>query len=548
MSDRRWLRVRGSVVVGLLSALALAAQVDTSRSAWAYTPKSPEVQAMVARAYRFLETAQHEDELGADCLVALTLVKAGHDQRHPVVARVAQRAVAQARTGAVLDRQSGAMYSAGLTAIFLAELDAQQYRVEINQILAAIAKGQKGHGGFSYPTYATGDTSQTQYCVLAFWTAQQKGIAVSQDLVERTLNWLLRTQDVRGGWGYQGTDPGVGGGRVPQTDVTQSLAAAGLASVYVGADLLDCGPPPPAKPREYPPAVQLVPKPGVDRAPAAKSKSVNQDAVRRAMSDGNRWFAENLRVRQVGPWHFYFMYALERAMSFRDEAEGRDEPEPAWYDEGVELLGSMQQTDGSFGTTHNNGPHVDTAFAILFLTRSTKQSFPKPQAGTGTMTGGRKIPSNLASLRLKDGKIVAEMDPNTVDGLVDVLEDPRHADIDTLAEFPETWIHEVQPEKLAPHADRLRRLVRSEKTEVRLVAVRALGCLADFDNVPYLIHSLRDESPRVARAANDALRGTSRKFVGFQWPEPATPHDLDELAAKWKDWYRAVNPRAVFLD
>ena len=63
-----------------------------------------------------------------------------------------------------------------------------------------------------------------------------------------------------------------------------------------------------------------------------------------------------------------------------------------------------------------------------------------------------------------------------------------------------------------------------------------------------LKRALTDPDLNVVRLANEALRATTRKFVGFQLP--AKPNDADRaaLVQKWKDWYRSVNPTAVFLD
>lgn len=530
-------------------AAALLTALQVAPAVQAYTPESPEVKQMVAAGYRFLETCQHEEEIGGDCLVALTLVKDGKNERHPIVARAAKRAAEAARAGVVADRTSQAMYSTGLAAIFLTELDAQKYQAEINSILAYIAKRQQTAGGFSYPTYSSGDTSQTQYCVLAMWTASKAGLAVNQGVVERTCNWLLRTQDPAGGWGYQGNDPGQPGARLNQNEVTQSLSSAGLGSVYVCADLLGFTAAPEAAQSGLPPAIKLVPKPGKNKQERGpKSTAVSQDLIRRSMSDGNRWFSQNLRIQNLAAWHFYFMYAFERYMSFREAAENRDEKEPQWYSQGVELLMTQQNADGSFGKSHPHGPYVDTAFAVLFLTRSTKKAIAKSVAGDGSLTGGKGLKGNMASARVKDGKIIAEPAKGTVDDLVSVLEDPRNPDVDALAEFPEAWINEVSPAKLAPHVDRLRRLVLAEKFEVRMVAVRALGRMSDFENVPHLIYALTDPDMRVVRLANEALRATTRKFVGFQLPPNANEQDRDVLVKKWKDWYRGVNPTAVFLD
>ncbi len=48
----------------------------------------------------------------------------------------------------------------------------------------------------------------------------------SADAVANVCNWLLRTQDPTGGWGYQGSDPGTFD-RVGQYPVQHSLSRRG---------------------------------------------------------------------------------------------------------------------------------------------------------------------------------------------------------------------------------------------------------------------------------------------------------------------------------
>lgn len=89
------------------------------------------------------------------------------------------------------DRTTQALYSAGLACIFLCELDPVKYRREIDFIFNVILKRQMPGGGWSYPNYSTGDTSQTQYAVLSLWTAKNAGIPVPQESAERVANWLM---------------------------------------------------------------------------------------------------------------------------------------------------------------------------------------------------------------------------------------------------------------------------------------------------------------------------------------------------------------------
>ena len=91
-----WLGGRGARFLATLCALLFL----TAGSAAAYTPESPEVRAMVDRAYKYLASDATHHEQGGYYLVALTFVKDGKGESHPVVAKAVQRAVAAARGGA----------------------------------------------------------------------------------------------------------------------------------------------------------------------------------------------------------------------------------------------------------------------------------------------------------------------------------------------------------------------------------------------------------------------------------------------------------------
>lgn len=528
--------------------LVFAVICGVGQSAWGYTPSSPEVRAAVQRAMKFLESAHHE-ELGGDCLVALTFVKDGKGDNHPQVARAVKRVQEACSKGNPFDSQTKALYSGGIAFIFLCELDPVKYRREIDYIFGEIIKRQQPAGGWSYPNFATGDTSQTQYAALSLWMAKNAGLQVPMDSAERLAGWLLRTQDPSGAYGYQGIDNG--GQRSPQQQISISLTAAGLGSMYIVNEVMGLmSGPQSGESTGLPPALRLVPPEGqAAKKVETRTTRMNSGMFRPAFSDGNRFFDKNYTMGG-GTIHYqlYYMYALERYMSFRELADGTDEKEPQWYNDGVQLLISSQKADGSFGVKAMHDYATDTAFGVLFLTRSTKKAIAKNVAGDGTLTGGRGLKGNMANAKVKDGKIIAPPEKGAVDNLASILDDPRNPDVDGLAEFPEGWLSDLTPEKLAPQLDRLRRLVFAEKFEVRLIAVRALGRSGDYDSIPALIYALTDPDVRVVRAANDGLRYICRKIDGYSLPDKYTEQDRQGLIRRWKDWYKSVNPSAVFLD
>ena len=105
-----------------------------------------------------------------------------------------------------------------------------------------------------------------------------------------------------------------------------------------------------------------------------------------SVADGFAWLDKHFSVRDnpaLGrTWHLYYLYGLERAAIFggRNLLGKHD-----WYVEGAKVLVDMQSGDGRWSTgtmdgekTYEASDVVDTAWAILFLARSTRPMPPIP--------------------------------------------------------------------------------------------------------------------------------------------------------------------------
>jgi len=120
--------------------------------------------------------------------------------------------------------------------------------------------------------------------------------------------------------------------------------------------------------------------------------------LRRAMWEGFAWLQDNWDLEdnpgQPGNWPFYWLYGLERCCRLAGlEYVGRHD----WYLMGAKRLMIDQRENGSWPKSQRMHPpanqdqntrwwsdQVDTAFAILFLCRSTPElDIPPP-----TITGG----------------------------------------------------------------------------------------------------------------------------------------------------------------
>ena len=542
--------------VGVLAALVGLAATG---AALALTPESPEVRKLVAEGLEVLEepVAANEDanalRLGGKCVMGLAFIKA-NKPNHPRVDEAVEACRAAMTSDEPLD-----IYSNALAIAFLCEIGPQRYRREIQWYLDFLHRRQKAHGGWGYDgnnvervELTSGDTSQTQYAALAYWSAFRNGFRVEADSVERVADWLLRTQSPDGCWGYQGTIA-QGSQRVHQSEFNCSMLAAGLGGVLICADLLDAVPPPDLVDNGFEdesgdlagdlPTVLRVAVAGQDasRPPPTKIQSTRVDSVDllEAIDLAGGWMDEHYTI-DIGKYVYYYLYSTERYQSFHELLEGVSEDEPAWYNAGYEYL-AQNKYEGK-GWQAGCGRKVDTAFAILFLLRSTQKSI-RGTLGEGRLTSGRGLPANIARAKLRGNEIIVEQVQSKVDELLSLIDDSDQSRLDELARDPTNLIVDKVDGR---SARRLEQLIRGGEPEVRLLAVRALGRTGNLDYVPTLIYALTDPERRIVLEARDGLRFISRRFEGFGPPDDFSDRQKYEAVDAWKNWYRSLRPGALF--
>ena len=521
---------------GLLA--ALAACCCSAEIAGAVTPESPEVLALVEKGLAFLES-RTDDRLGGKCLVGLAFKKAGRPADHPQIR--ASISACQSSLGEM--RNDQAIYSKALAVIFLSELDAAAHRDLIDEYAKLMEVHRKPHGGYGYQAQPTGDTSQTQYAALAHWELLQHGRGPTSTIVERCANWLLRTQSPEGAWGYLGRDPG-SFERMPQTKTSPCMLAAGLSSVLICGDMLgvlrDGGVGPTSAGEPVLPALRRKQERRSVRGPKlASSGAVDRNRMRTAWADGREWMDKNFTIDNGGRYSCYYLYALERYKSFEEHLEGNIPPEPEWYLQGYEYLKEHQRANGSWTSVGDSGEVCSTAFAVLFLLRSTKGSLGN--LGQGTFVGGRGLPRDLSKARLKNGKLVIQAKPTSIDQLLGLIEQGDDDSLQALLDDPAALrLSNVGVDQ----ARRLEQTVRSGGPETRLLAVRALARLRNVDYAPTMVYAMTDPDPRVVRAARDGLRSVSRRFEGFGLPDQFDDKQRFLAIEKWKQWYALVRPDA----
>jgi hypothetical protein len=187
----------------------------------------------------------------------------------------------------------------------------------------------------------------------------------------------------------------------------------------------------------------------------------------------------------------------------------------------------------------------DTAFGCLFLLRSTKKSIEKARSyGSGWMVGGKGLPKDTDSVRVRQGNVVATPTLAAADQLLAAVDNPEEAGLaEKMESLAALSVDETQA-LLSKHAQKLRRLADGTSAEARRAAVSVLARGNDLDNVPTLIFAMEDSDPSVVREAWEALRRISRQV--HLPPAPPSPRDDQRKQAIeiFKAWYLAIRPDA----
>jgi hypothetical protein len=527
----------------LLAFAALAALWP--QPAAAVTPESREVRRAIDKGLKYLEE-NTDGRLGGKCLIGMCFLKDGKDESHPRVAEAVKACQAAATADA---KAIGAdIYSTGIAIIFLCTCNPSKYYPEIIKFRDSLEHRQKSHGGWGYADKPTGDTSMTQYAVLAYWEMTSAGIPTTLESTERVANWLLLTQAPEGNWGYQGKEGIVSGSRLDlekQDSARPGMSCAGLGATYMCADLLGLTEVKAIQNNDLPPAMR--PAFGQAKEEVLTNK-VDPRHMRAAQSRGREWMRKNYPAEPPAYFAHYYLYALERYQSFLEAAEGRNVKEPTWYNDGFAYLRKNQEADGSWKGSTEGLDAVNTAFSVLFLLRSTKKAIERSKSfGDGALLAGRGVPGTQ-EIRVRGGQIVPKQVPMSTAELIETLAKPDSptflavaADVDLLRERLAT----AEASERAGYLTKLRTLVATGVPEARLAAVKLLSRMRDLESVPALIMALDDPDWQVAVAADEGLQFIGRKINPGLGDKP----DKDVRAAavaRWKQWYLAVRPDAEF--
>ncbi len=500
---------------------------------------NPRFDAAVAKGLSFLRArvASVEPHGGEHVLAAYAMFKCGVPADDPFVVSAVQAVLGRTNRSAYQPVSAyDHIYGAGVDAMFLADLDPEQYRPSLQMISDYIQSVQRSDGSWSDGPTKPGDVSMSQYGVLGLWAAQRAGCNVSPQAFDRAADFFLRKGNADGGWAYRpGTNAGPGGG-----GSTHNMTIAGAGTLSVVRLVLHGPKFAQKKSSDNQKKFGLLEK--VDLMDDAEELGAAYPDYRAQSGAGpmdqrvDRAFAWNLAnftpVSRV-EHNMYFYYCIERAAALNDmgNINGQD-----WYTVYGEGLLTLQAEDGSFPT--HSGAVSGTSLALLFYMRSTGQIISK-LIGLGLQKGNKGNPF---------GDKEKEKEPTALDHLLESMEnidfsDPElAASVDIADEVVRSVTSIKDPEELIGQVDRLKKLVNHPSAEVRQPVIWALGRTGDFSLVPFILKGLRDPNVDVNVEAEMALRYIARKPNGFgisdnplAGAETASGDDRLRIVNQWRD-------------
>jgi hypothetical protein len=530
--------------------------------AQAQTAEDQRIQMALKQAVGALRQTVAQQDGGQGALITMALLKNGVPRDAPEIKNGIEKILARVKSGKYEPGQNH-VYEAGVGLMALANADPNGYRSQIEAIAKYLLSVQQASGAWGYPNQdQTGDTSITQYAVLGLWEARRSGVTVPKKVWDKAAAWHVSTQLSNGSFTYHpnenmnmgpGAQAAMGGG-------THSMTAAGTASLYVARlhlfpDARDVEEarttrtgkkrgkkygilePADARPEE------AAPRP-IDPGDPNYRPTTRLAAIDKAIGKGKQWLADNFNVAPRGNWDIYYLYGVERLAALADVKEfgGHD-----WYAEGSAHLVSTQSSNGTW--LDGCGEFQSTALGVLFLSKATakmvaRKERPPPERrfGGGLLVGGRGLPDDLNAVEADQTGVRVRKLKGPVDELLAELEKAESRKVESAQAAIVETIATENPETLIGQRERLLKLARDRRSEVRRTAFWALGRTNDLRVVPTLIAGLSDQDPDCMVEARNALRYISKKLDAREPPDEATADQRAGAIAFWKKWYFAVRP------
>ncbi|MDR3620838.1 MAG: HEAT repeat domain-containing protein [Paludisphaera borealis] len=485
----------------------------------------------IAAGIQFLRGRASTRPVGESAMIALALLKSDVPFGDPALTACLTKIRSRFSSNSYTPEQTGGVdvYEAGAIAMALANLDPSERGGQLDMIAAFLIGKQKPNGGWDYSSRSFGDTSISQYAVLGLWECENSGVDVPPSVWDRAAQWYMSVQSSAGSWNYhrdQGGEP-----------ETVSMTAAGVGSLLICRRQLE-------NYRQFQKGANPYLTPVQTGGLTTDYQVVSSPAaINAAIAKGLGWIGANFNTGNApvfGKSKYYGLYGIERIGALADrQMIGRLD----WFEKGRSHIQSTQAPGG--GWSGQFGDEMNSVWALLFLTKSTAKTLKRIEVrklGAGTLLGGRFLPSDLSTMTVAGGRIISRPMNGAVEGMLDILEDPRIQNADKAVAGMIERYHAQGPSALRPHKDRLRKMLSHRDQGVRQVAAWALGRTGDLDVVPNLIAALLDADADVAATARQGLQLISRRIDGPAAADPTNAQAKQAEAAQWNQWYDLVRP------
>jgi hypothetical protein len=511
--------------------IAAAAAVLTLAAPWA--PARAQQEPAVLAGVQYLR--QHvSNRTGEAAMIALGLMKAEVPHNDAAVQSCLARVRARIGSGGAYSPEMGdgaGTYEAAASILALATEDAEQNRALIASIATYLVGRQNANGSWDYTHRTAGDTSISQYAVLGLWEAENVGVDISPSVWDRAGSWYMSVQSSGGSWNYHRDE-------VSQPE-TCAMTAAGIGSLLICQRQLERYR---SKQRE---TSALLTALVTETARGDFKPSTTVAQLNAAINRGITWLSANFAPSNptlAGQSPYYMLYGVERIGALAEKQTiGRVD----WYTKGRDFIRSTQHPDGSWHSAH--GIEMNTVWSILFLVKSTAKTIQKitiKRLGAGTLLGGRELPKDLSSLTIAGGRVVSRPMNGAIEGMLQVLEDPRAEQADAAVAGMVDRYYAEGPAALRAFKVRFRKMLSDKDVGLRRVAAWALAHTGDMDVIPQLIDALvvPNEDEEVIGSARLGLLLLSRKVDGFGPPSPSNAEERKAAAHKWREWFETVRP------
>jgi hypothetical protein len=491
---------------------------------------------IVDKGVSYLKAATGGGQIGEVALGALAMIKAEVPATDPSLAR-ALLAIEKRFNGTVYtpERSGGSeIYEAAVITLALGSLDPVSYKPHIEACARYIMSRQNPNGSWDYSSRQGGDCSISQYAVLGLWEAETDGVSITPSTWDRAAQFYLSTQSSAGSWCYHPDENG---------PPTMSMTAAGVGSLLICERQL-------APYRINVRVVNPLLIPLESEADRRKyTPDVSPKRLTQGIQAGINWLASNFTTANetiIGHSPFYALYGIERigALADSDTLGRRD-----WFQDGRAYIASKQGSSGVLSSQYGDVPN--TAWGVLFLTKSTAKTMRKIQLrklGAGTLIGGRGLPKDLSSISVAGGHVIARPMDGAIEGMLQVLEDPRVEDAASALAGLVSKYRTDGPKALRPYQDRFRKLLTDQDQGIRKVAAWSLARTGDITMALPLIEALKDPDEGVVSEARLGLQLLSRKIDSYGPSPSATPEEKEQAILKWRAWYETVRPMTTASD